>query len=226
VAQEGRRKRFGLLLATIATTFAVQGIASPGRWEQLVVAVLLAGTLLVAVRVAESRTSVRRLMAGVAGALVAVALLEALVGNGNGAVARMSNLLLVTVTPPAVVVGVLRTLKAGATVTIEAVLGVLSLYLLLGMFFAFLYGLIGQLDGTFFAHDAPSTVARCLYFSFTTLTTVGYGDFTAASDLGHTLSVSEALLGQIYLVTIVSVIVGNLGMKRRSANETPAASAR
>ena len=53
-----------------------------------------------------------------------------------------------------------------------------------------------------------------LYFSVTTLATVGYGDFTAASNLGHTLSVSEALLGQVYLVTIVSLIVGNLGRRR------------
>jgi hypothetical protein len=54
-----------------------------------------------------------------------------------------------------------------------------------------------------------------LYYSFTTLTTVGYGDFTARTNLGHTLSVSEALTGQIYLVTIVSLVVANLGRRRR-----------
>jgi hypothetical protein len=53
-------------------------------------------------------------------------------------------------------------------------------------------------------------VSECLYFSFTTLTTVGYGDLTARTDLGHTLAVFEALIGQIYLVTVVSLIVGNL----------------
>jgi len=70
--------------------------------------------------------------------------------------------------------------------------------------------------GRFFAQQDSTTVAHCLYFSFTTLTTVGYGDLTAASNLGHTLSVTEALSGQIYLVTVVSVIVGNLGRVRRS----------
>ena len=78
------------------------------------------------------------------------------------------------------------------------------------MFFAFLYGVIGHHRGGFFAGGQVPTVAHCLYFSFTTLTTVGYGDFTAASNLGHTLSVTEALIGQIYLVTVVAVIVSNL----------------
>ncbi len=69
-------------------------------------------------------------------------------------------------------------------------------------------------SGGFFANGEAATGARCLYFSFTTLTTVGYGDLTAASNLGHTLSVTEALLGQIYLVTIVSVIISNLRPRR------------
>ena len=72
-------------------------------------------------------------------------------------------------------------------------MGVVCLFILRGMFFAFLYGAIGGLSGSFFAQGDPATVARCLYFSFTTLT-VGYGDLTAASNLGHTLSAAEALL--------------------------------
>jgi hypothetical protein len=46
-----------------------------------------------------------------------------------------------------------------------------------------------------------------LYFSFTTLTTVGFGDLTAGSDAGRMLAVMEALLGQLYLVTVVAFIV-------------------
>jgi hypothetical protein len=58
-------------------------------------------------------------------------------------------------------------------------------------------------------------VSHCLYFSFTTLATVGYGDFVARTDLGHTLAISEALIGQIYLVTVVSLIISNLRRPRR-----------
>ena len=134
----------------------------------------------------------------------------------------MSNLALVTLAPPAILVGIIRTLRMRSQVTIEAVFGVLCLYLLLGMFFAFVYAAIGRIDGAFFAQSVDATTARYLYFSFTTLTTVGYGDLTASSNLGHTLSVFEALLGQIYLVTVVSLIVGNLRRSPGRRIEEPA----
>jgi len=70
---------------------------------------------------------------------------------------------------------------------------------------------------TFFANGNSATTSHCLYFSFTTLTTVGYGDFVARTDTGHTLAIFEALIGQIYLVTIVSLIVSNLGRSRRTS---------
>ena len=114
--------------------------------------------------------------------------------------------------------GVVRSLRTRQAVTLEAVFGVLSVYLLLGMFFAFTYGSIDRLgEGSFFAGGQAATVSHCIYYSFTTLTTVGYGDLTASSNLGHTLSVFEALLGQIYLVTIVALIVANLGRSRSTA---------
>jgi hypothetical protein len=128
---------------------------------------------------------------------------------------RVMSLMLVALGPPALVVGLLRSLRASGRIGVEAVTGVLALYMLIGMFFAFLYGAIDNLGGSpFFANGASATVSHCTYFSFTTLTTVGYGDFTARTDLGHTLAVFEALIGQIYLVTVVSLIVSNLGRAR------------
>ncbi len=55
-----------------------------------------------------------------------------------------------------------------------------------------------------------------LYFSFTTLTTLGYGDLTPAGDVGRMLAITEALIGQVYLVTIVALIVTNLGREQES----------
>ena len=57
---------------------------------------------------------------------------------------------------------------------------------------------------------AHATTPDFLYFSFITQTTVGYGDFTAAGDLGRALAVLEALTGQLYLVTIIAVLVSRL----------------
>ena len=84
------------------------------------------------------------------------------------------------------------------------------------MFFAFVYGAIDRYAYPFFAEHVTGNVSNCLYFSFTTLTTVGYGDVTAATNLGHTLSSLEGLTGQIYLVTVVSLLVGNLRARRSS----------
>jgi hypothetical protein len=109
------------------------------------------------------------------------------------------------------VVGVLRNLRATGTVTVTVLAGVLCMYLLVGLFFAFVYIAIESFGGApFFANGAAATAARAVYFSFVTMTTVGYGDYTARANLGHMLSVTEALFGQIYLVTVVAAIVSRL----------------
>jgi ion channel len=209
-----RRERYGVLLLAILSAFALQGIASPGPWEQVIVSVLLAATLLLALWAAESKARIMRPAVVVAVLVVIVSIVEAVGGTVDGVAPRLANLLLVLLAPGAIVVGVVRSLRARGSVTLEAVFGVLCLYILAGMAFALAYGAIANISGSFFANGVTATSARCLYFSFTTLTTVGYGDLTAESNLGHTLSVTEALLGQIYLVTIVSVLVSNLRPRR------------
>jgi Ion channel len=212
------RERYGLLLGAIILAFSIQGIATPETWEQVLVSALLGTTLLLALWTADARPRVMRPAALVVAAVILVSIVEAVNGNLDAGATRLANALLVGLAPPAVIIGVVRTLRARQAVTLEAVFGVLCVYLLLGMFFAFIYGSIDRLSGdSFFAGGQMATVAHCLYFSFTTLTTVGYGDLTARTNLGHTLSVSEALLGQIYLVTVVSLIVANLGRSRPAA---------
>jgi hypothetical protein len=204
-----------LLLGAIILAFAIQGIAEPGKAEQIIVAVLLGVTLLLALWAAEAKPRVMRPAALLVAAVIIASIVETANGGIGGGATRIANALLVALAPPAIIVGVVRSLRARQTVTPEAVFGVLCVYILLGMFFAFIYGTIDRFGGSpFFAGGQSATVARCLYFSFTSLTTAGYGDFTARTNLGHTLSVSEALLGQIYLVTVVSLIVANLGRSR------------
>lgn len=212
------RERYGLLLVAIVAAFGIQGIASPGPWEQVAVSALLATTLLLACWAADARQRLMRLAVAVGVAVVAASIVEAIAGTIDGPATRLANLLLVALAPPMIVLGVVRVLRKRQQVTLEAVFGVLCLYILLGMSFAFVYGVIDRFDGPFFAQAVQATVAHCLYYSYTTLTTVGYGDLTSASNLGHTLSSFEALTGQIYLVTVVSLIVGNL--RRRPQQET------
>ena len=213
-----RRERYGVLLGAVIVAFAVEGIATPSSWEQIFTTALLGTTLLLALFAAEAKPVVVWIASVLVVACVVLSVVEAVSGNIDGGATRVANALLVVFAPPAVVTGVVRSLRAKQAVTLEAVFGVLCVYILLGMLYAFIYGSIDRFGGApFFANGEAATVARCMYFSFTTLTTVGYGDFTARSNLGHTLSVSESLLGQIYLVTVVSLIVANLGRGRPAA---------
>ena len=209
-------QRFALLLGSVVTSVAVMGAIDPGSVQQVVVSVLLATSLLLAFRIA--RVTRRLMLIAIAIAItgVAVSVLEAVSGAVGDGEARVMNALLVSLGPPAVALGVIRNLRAHREVRVEAVMGVLSLYMLLGLLFAFVYGAIDRLGGEpFFGEGHDATVAHCVYFSFTTLTTAGFGDLTAQTDLGHTLTVFEALVGQIYLVTVVSLIVSNLGRRSR-----------
>ena len=87
--------------------------------------------------------------------MVAFSVVEAANGNVDGAAPRLANVLLLLLAPPAIVVGVVRSLRARRDVTIEAVFGVLCLYILLGMFFAGVYGSIDRLGHPFFAQRRP-----------------------------------------------------------------------
>ncbi len=101
------------------------------------------------------------------------------------------------------------------TITLRTVAGALCLYLLIGLFFATVYGLLSQVqDGGFFVQTDHPDSTDFIYFSFITLTTTGYGDFTAAYPLGRMLAVTEALFGQLYLVSAVALLIANIGRSR------------
>jgi len=207
-----------MLLGATVAAFFVEGIGSSGPVEQVIVSALLSVTLLLSLWIADARPWIMRSACLVAVAVIATTVVEvAINGNEQARAAQVAGALLVALAPPAIILGVVRDLRSKRRVTLEAVLGVLSVYILIGMFFAFVYGSLNNLGGeNLFAGGGTATIAKCLYFSFTTLTTVGYGDVTTRTNLGHTLSASEALIGQIYLVTVVSLIVANLGRGRPS----------
>jgi hypothetical protein len=219
--ETGQRWIYALQLTAVVASMAVQGTVPPGGAQQLVVSGLLGLSLVLAFAIARSSRAMTAAARALAVAGVVVAALHAVGGPVGDGEARVMNALLVALGPPAIAVGVVRNLRTSGAVRIEAVMGVLSLYMLLGMAFAFLFGALDRLGPQpFFADGSDATTATCLYYSFTTLATVGYGDLTARTDLGHTLSIFEALAGQIYLVTVVSLIVGNLG--RRAGSIGPA----
>jgi hypothetical protein len=210
--------RYGLLLVALGVTFLFEGLAEPGVVQRAVATVLAGATLMLALYAAELQPRLLRVAAAVIATIVAGVVIAVAVGKGNTVegISAIANGLLVALAPPAVVIGVSRHLREAGGVTITEVSGALCLYLLVGLLFTFTYLAVQDLGGApFFSNGDAATSARAVYFSFVTLTTVGYGDFTARTNLGHTLSVTEALLGQIYLVTVVAVIVGRLAPRSK-----------
>lgn len=120
-------------------------------------------------------------------------------------------------------------------VSLNTVAGAADIYLLFGLLFAVAYSLVGDVVLHWYpslvANAGPTTTAAqafflsarvpqpsdFVYYSFVTLTTVGYGDLTASTGIGRMLSVVEALVGQLYLVTVVAVLVSNMTMGRTPA---------
>jgi hypothetical protein len=115
-----------------------------------------------------------------------------------------------------IAVVIARGAVAQQEVNSRSVAGAICVYVLLGMVFTFVYGVLATLGKTpFFAQGIDGTRPLRLYFSYVTLATIGYGDYTAAGNLGRALAVLEALMGQLYLVTVVAVVVTRLGRPGR-----------
>ena len=103
---------------------------------------------------------------------------------------------------------VIRRVLAKPTVTIQSLYGAISAYMIVGLMFAACYAAIQLVDSQpFFADNQPTSTQTLQYFSFTTLTTLGYGDFTAARNGGRSIAVLEAMAGQVFLATLVTRLV-------------------
>ena len=86
-----------------------------------------------------------------------------------------------------------------------------TIYLILGNAFTALYMIIHTLDPRAFASstmDTPLPWQRMIYFSYSTLTTLGYGDVAPVSNVARALAAAEAVTGQIYLAVLVAALVG------------------
>jgi voltage-gated potassium channel Kch len=210
---------FGYVLGLIVVTIAFTLAAPQGDGGRFVAVLLQAAVLVVAVIAARSPRwiivlSLLVAVVGVAGSAAA------LFGSGRfgNASAGIVAFVYVINTPVALARGLRRQFSEAGAVTLETMFGVLCIYLLLGLIFAVVYATVGDLSNTPFFNTGASGRDDFLYFSYTTLTTVGYGDLVAVTDLGRSLAITEALLGQLYLVTVVAVIISNLEPRRRRSS--------
>ena len=102
-------------------------------------------------------------------------------------------------------------------VTFDIIAAGISVYLFFGNICGFIYAIIGRLDSNAFSipeatasyvGDSIGNVSSAMYFSFVTLTTLGYGDITPINDFARSLAYLEAAMGQIYLTVLIASLVG------------------
>jgi Ion channel len=196
--------RYGLLLLVLIATYLLSAFSGRMLAENLQ-AVLFAVVLLLALRTSPlpGRWSASIAAAALVGS--GAALWASLTGTqtGEGAADLWKAIVLLLTA-----VLIVRRVLARPTVTIQSIYGALSAYLITGLMFAACYSAIWHLyHSPFFADHQPANVQTFQYFSFTTLTTLGYGDFTAAGSGGRAIAVLEALAGQVFLATLVARLV-------------------
>ena len=196
---------YGLVLLLILLTYALSATIT-AAWAVSLVLVVQIATVWVTLRASRAR----RLARAIANAILVIAGLAALVNlfihqenAGIGLLAVLSGLLYL-VAP----VSIVRHLALRRMVDLKTVLGAIAAYLLVGMFFAFLYRALGALQpGMFFGSQGEGTFPQDLFFSFTTLTTTGYGNLVPAANPGQSFAVLEMLVGQLFLVTAVAKVI-------------------
>jgi len=198
--------RFGVLLLLLIVSYLMSAL-SKGRLIDGLQLVLYTGAALLALRNSSVSRAMVRLVLTVAiigtAVMLGLSLSPATGTTGEG----IANLWTGVVLLFAVVVIVGRVLSF-SSVTIQSIYGALSAYLIIGLMFAAFYAAIWRLGGqTFFANGQPASTQTFQYFSFTTLTTLGYGDFTALHNGARAVAILEALTGQIFLATLVARLV-------------------
>ena len=201
--------QYGYVLGLLALTFIVMAAGPPDGWTRITTVLLQGLTLCAALLASRVKLRFFRIAAGVSLVSLLAAVGSVAIDNGknpNGGFFLLNVLLVATV--PWVIA---RALWRRKVIDVRTVLGAVCIYVLLGMLFAFLFAAIDALSsGPFFAQTSSASTPDFLYFSYVTQTTVGYGDLTARGDLGRALAVLEAVGGQLYLVTVIAVLVSRL----------------
>ena len=206
-----------LLLLLIANFFLLELVDDP-RWGAVGSTLLAAVALVVAISDPEAGRRIDRRHALSIGAAVALAPIVLFVNSAEllALTYLLPVALLVTATLPITISRVLRHRR----VTHETVLGALCAYVLVGLLFAFLYLAVDEVRGTpFFVQEGPHAQSEFVYFSFVTLTTLGFGDLSPSLGLPQALTVMEALVGQIFLVTLVARLVTLWGRQAAAERE-------
>jgi Ion channel len=205
---------YGLLLLLIAVTYGV-AVSVHGSQAFSIVLVFAMLTLWLALNTSDAHRAVK-ILALVLIVVAGLAVIGSLVRQQSDVGHRFVDLaaLFLYFLAPWVIVRHLATRE----IDVQTILGAISAYLLIGMFYAFFYQFLGRVQGgAFFGSGGDGDSASYLFFSFTTLTTTGYGNLVPAGNPGQSLAVTEMILGQLFLIATVGKVLAEWRPRRRPA---------
>jgi hypothetical protein len=199
------RDAFGLVLALVLTTYVLTSLLGNRGWSAVVLTIATSATSIVALTSSHVQARFVRVAIWLSALTVGLAAIAAASDERTWLnFASIVQIALLSVAMAAVLRRVVTTAEVGS----RTILGAISVYAVLGILFTFLYGTIDRLQGgAFFEGIAHPEGNDFLFFSYTTLTTTGYGDLVPGGQPGRMITGLEMMIGQIFLVTLVAGLV-------------------
>jgi len=205
--------KYGWVLAAILVTLIAVGAFSQRSEGRIIIPLLFLGIFFLTLLTSGVRTRTMVILLVLIPVVVAIAGIATAskLGSVIGSLSPLESTLLVV----ACVIVIARRLATHELITRETVFGSLCVYLFGALLFALVYGIIAALSSQpfFVQTDQPSGLDY-IYFSFVTIATLGFGDFTPATDVGKMAVTVEAITGQLYLVVVVALFVSRMGRRR------------
>jgi hypothetical protein len=199
------RDAFGLVLALVLVTYVLTSLLSNHGWSAVVLTAATSVTSVVALTSSHANPRLVRSAIWLSGLTVVLAAIAAISDERTWLnFASVVQVTLLTIAMAAVLRRVVTTAEVGS----RTILGAISVYTVLGILFTFIYGTVDRIQATPFFEGVPHPAGSdFLFFSYTTLTTTGYGNLVPGGQPGRMLAGLEMMIGQIFLVTLVAGLV-------------------
>lgn len=207
-----RTDSYGFVLVTLsALIWVFVPLAADRAWTRVVTAIVFYLTIVVSLHTSHVRRATLAAVAAGGAALMVVAVVGVVADDPTVRAAADLGFSLVLVFAALVV---LRRVLAHDVVTSRTIAGAVAVYLLLALAFASAFAGLELLhEGSFTSPSGGPSYRTMQYFSLVTIATLGYGDVLPVSAPARSLATLEAVVGQVYLVTIVARLVGWFGQR-------------
>lgn len=209
--RKNKHQKYRQLLIVLIFTFVVSPFLQAGVGNIFLISLLLYTIMLII-----SSFPLPRKLLAVYAAIAIIAFSLEVVSSLNGGFYLNQTLSLISQTVFAIYLAgaaywIGRDIFTTPEVTVDIVRGGISVYLLIGFVWALLYGIVNTLDANAFSQPLVrvDSYLRTIHFSFTTPTTLGYGDIVPLSEVAQVLTNLEAIVGQMYSSIFIAILIGS-----------------